>query len=399
MNIAFVLPYLAERFGGPVTVVKNVGGALASAGHNVSYWATADNSDREELASIDSAHIYDIAWPRSWHWSKDFVRGLSARIASFDIMHINEFWPYSVYAASRIACANDVPYILCPAGSLEPWRLRSSCFKWLKKTVYLNLVGKSIMEGAACLQAASAQEAEHFQQAGYPGPITIIPNGVDTTEFTGGDGSEAEAYWPNLSNRLVVLFMSRLSPEKGLDLLIPVWADLVKSPAYKDSMLVIAGPDDRGYRQRVEAMIDGCNVGSHVCMTGMVQGRQKLALLRRADIFVLPSYSENFGIVVAEALASGTPVITTTGSPWQQLHTVDAGRWVPATRDDIGLALRELLGMSKSQRQQMGERGSALIRERYTWDQVALKFLTVCDCILEDKLIPLHPEPKEVEKA
>jgi len=399
MNIAFVLPYLAERFGGPVTVVKNVGGALASAGHNVSYWATADNSDREELASIDSAHIYDIAWPRSWHRSRNFVRGLSAGISSIDIMHFNEFWPHPVYAASRVARANDVPYILGPAGSLEPWRLRSSHLKWLKKMVYLNLVGKSMMQGAACLHAASVQEGEHFRQAGYHGPITVIPNGVDINEFTSGDGSEAEAYWPSLRNRLVVLFMSRLSPEKGLDTLIPVWADVVKSPAYKDSMLVIAGPDDRGYRKVVEGIIGRYNVGSQICMMGMVQGRQKLALLRRADIFILPSYSENFGIVVAEALASGTPVIATTGSPWQQLHTVDAGRWVPATRDDIGLALRELLGMSKSQRQQMGERGSALIRERYTWDQVALMFLTVYDCILEDRLIPLHPEPKEVEKA
>ena len=128
-------------------------------------------------------------------------------------------------------------------------------------------------------------------------------------------------------------------------------------------------------------------------MPGMIQGARKSSLLKRADVFVLPSYSENFGIVVAEALACGTPVVTTTGTPWEQLHVVNAGRWVPPTKQDVRQALQELLAMSASQRQQMGRRGAALIREYYTWDQVARKFLMVCDCVLHGRSIPLHPEP------
>jgi len=190
-----------------------------------------------------------------------------------------------------------------------------------------------------------------------------------------------------------LLFMSRLSPEKGLDILIPVWADLVKSAPYKDTMLVIAGPDDRGYRKVVEGMIETYDVGSQICMTGMVRGREKLALLRRADVFVLPSYSENFGIVVAEALACRTPVITTTGTPWEQLQEVDAGRWVLPREAELAQALRELLNMSQSERVAMGQRGQNLIQENYTWDRVVPKFLTVYNCILNGKSIPLHPEP------
>jgi glycosyltransferase involved in cell wall biosynthesis len=391
MNIAFVLPYLAERFGGPVTVVKNVGGALASAGHNVSYWGTADNSDREEVASMAGAHIYDVVWPRSWYRSTGLVRGLSAGIGSVDILHISGFWLHPTYAASRIARTNGIPYIVSLDGCLEPWAMRSSPLKWWKKRIYLDLVGKSIMQGAACIHAKSAQESEHFCQAGYRRPVTIIPNGVDTDEFTSGDRSEAEAYWPNLRDRLVVLFMSRLSPEKGLDLLIPAWADVVKCPAYKDAVLVIAGPDDRGYRTVVERLIDRFNISSGTCMTGMVRGQKKLALLRRANVFVLPSYSENFGIVVAEALSCGTPVITTTATPWQQLQEIDAGRWVPPEQGEVGQALRELLNMSDSQRKAMGHRGMTLIKQNYTWDRVVPKFLTVYNCILSGKPIPLHP--------
>lgn len=391
MNIGFVLTYLADCFGGPVTVVKQIGPRLAELGHIVSYWATTCENDREELASMDGAYLYDIGWPRSWYRSKGLVRGLSAGIASVDIIHINEFWPHPVYAASRIAHANDKPYILRPAGSLGSWPLRSSHLKRLKKTIYLNVIGKSMMQGAVCLHACSMQEAEHFRQVGYRGPITVIPNGVDTSEFTMGDGSEAEAYWPELKDRPVVLFMSRLSPEKGLDLLIPVWADLVKSTAYKDAMLVIAGPDYRGYRKVVEGIIETYNLGSQICMMGMVRGREKLALLRRADVFVLPSYSENFGIVVAEALACGKPVITTTGTPWEQLHEANAGRWVVPEQAELDQALRELLNMSDSQRKAMGQRGMTLIKQNYTWDRVVPKFLTVYNCILNGKPVPLHP--------
>jgi len=396
MNIAFVLPYLAERFGGPVAAVKNIGKTLAVMGHDVSYWATADKNDREEPALMAGAHIYDVVWPRSWYRSRGLVRGLSGAVASADIIHISSgLWPHPTYAASRIAHANGIPYIVSLDGCLEPWAMRSSPLKWLKKRIYLDLVGKSIMQRAACLHAKSAQETEHFCQAGYRGPVTIIPNGVDTDEFTNGDGSQAEAYWPNLKNRLVVLFMSRLSPEKGLDLLIPAWADVVKCAAYKDAILVIAGPDDRGYREVVGRIIDKYNIRRQTLLTGMVRGREKLALLRRADIFVLPSYSENFGIVVAEALACGTPVITTTATPWQELVDAHAGYWVAPKKDSLTEALRECLNLPEESRREMGRSGRDLVMQKYTWDAAARKLISVCRCILDGSDVPLHPKPAE----
>jgi len=399
MNIGFVLPYLADRFGGPVTAVRGLGAALSGRHVDVSYWATGNAEDRRELERLDNSYLYDLNWPRRWRRSKGLVHGLVEAMPSIDLMHINGFWLHPTYAAARIAHGNGVPYMLRPAGALEPWRLKNGRFRCFKKTVYLKFVAKSMMANAACLQADSDQEAEHFRQVGYHGPVSVIPNGVDITNLCDGEGTEAEVCWPDLKGRQVVVFMSRLSGEKGLDMLVPLWADIVKSRRYRDAFLVIAGPDDRGYRKTVEAMIDRYGVGSHILLPGMVQGQKKVALLRRADVFVLPSYSENFGIVVAEALACGTPVITTTGTPWEQLHTVDAGRWVPPTKEDIGRALEEVLRMSQSQRRQMGERGAALIREHYTWHKVARKFLTVCDCVLHGKPIPLYPGAKEVEKV
>lgn len=393
MNIAFVLPYLADHFGGPVAVAKGTGKVLAGMGHEVSYWATGTDGDRRESASVAGTHLFDTDWPHAWYRSRGLKEGLSQAIPMAHILQVHSVWTYPSYAASHIARRNEIPYVIRPAGTLQPWAFGNGRLKRVKKAAYFRVVAKSLLSRSACVQAASVQEAEQVRRLGHMGPVTVIPNGVDIDALDEGDAGEAEMYWPILKDRPVVAFMSRLSPEKGLDLLIPAWAEIIKIPAYRDAVLVVAGPDFRGYQETAKAMIDEHRIGSRVLMPGMVQGTRKSALLRRADVFVLPSYSENFGIVVAEALACGTPVVTTTGTPWEQLHAVDAGRWVPPAKEEIGRALRELLGMSESRRRQMGQRGAALIREQYTWDQVACKFLTVCDCVLNGRSVPLHPKP------
>ncbi len=399
MNIALVLSYLSRRYGGPVTVAREIGRGLCDEGHSVSYWAPGEREDRGELATLENTHLYDFSWPRSWHRSVGLMRGLVENIPSIDLMHISGFWLHPTYSAARIAHASDIPYILRPAGTLEPWSLRRRRLKWLKKAIYLHAVARKTMDRAACLHACSMKEAHNFREVGFKGPVTIIPNGVDAETYSPGDPTEAETYWPELKGRPAVIFMSRLSGEKGLDKLVPLWADLTRTGAYRDALLVIAGPDDRGYRKVVNSMIEVCGLRSRVLLLDMVQGRRKLALLRRADIFILPSYSENFGIVVAEALACATPVITTRGTPWEELQTVNAGRWVCPEKADLSEALVELLGMSVSQRQAMGRRGRKLIESCYTWENSVSKFVFVCECILGGRTVPLSPEPVVWEKA
>ena len=368
MNVDFIVPYWADSFGGPVTVAKGMGQSLAVWGHGVSYWAATGKAECAGTTMAGDASLFDTDWPHAWRRSIGLKQALCKAVPVAEILQIQSIWMYPSYVAGRIACKSNVPYVICPAGTLQPWALGNGRLKRLKKAAYFRLIAKSLMDRAACVQAASVQEAEQVRRLGHAGPVTIIPNGVDIGGLDDGDREAAETCWPVLKDRPVVAFMSRLSPEKGLDLLIPAWSEIIKSPGCRDAMLVLAGPDCRGYEETVKAMIDKHGVGSAVLLPGMVQGARKVSLLKRADVFVLPSYSENFGIVVAEALACGTPVITTTGTPWEELQTVDAGRWVPPTKEDIGRALRELLSMSESRREEMGRRGAALIREHYTWD-------------------------------
>ncbi len=392
MNIAYVLGYLGAEFGGVPRMALDLGEALNRLGHCVSYWATGNEEHIREFAESSlSVNLLNTVWPKGWFHSPDLARELMSQVTSFDLLHLHGTWTHPIYAGAKITWKTGTPCLLTPHGTLEPWRLQKGR---LKKKLYLALLGRRIFKSVKCLHALSTCEAEHFRMVGYTGPITIIPSGVNVREnMTLPDRDEAEDRWPVLKDRRVVLFMSRLSIEKGLDLLIPLWADLVKSVTYKDALLIIAGPDDRGYKKVVDRTIDRFCVGSKILIVGMVRGWEKLLLLRRADIFILPSYSENFGIVVLEALACGTPVITTTGTPWRELQDLNVGRWVPPRIPELQQALRELLEISDSEREAMGCRGQRLVSEKYSWDKIARQFITIYNCMLQGKDIPLYPEP------
>ena len=398
IQVAHVIPTLAEWFGGPVSTALNLGAAQSNIGMKVSYWATGSKElqDRLQGSSLD-ARLFSSARPRRWYRSPALAKALASEIGSFDLMELHDAWAYTSFKSAQIARRSDIPYIIMPNGVfMHAWRYRA-----LKKRVYSKFIGNRMLENAACLHVASEMEAEGCRKAGIKTPITIIPNGIDAKSFeTLPDPAEAESRWPILENRPVVLFLSRISEEKGLDQLIPLWSTLSQTATYKDALLVIAGPDNYyGYRKVVEAMIDRYNLSSKILFTGMVHNREKLSLMNRADIFVLPSYSENFSIVVAEALACETPVITTTGTPWKQLQSEDIGRWVPPERGELDTAIRELLDMSQSQRRGMGRRGRKMVLENYNWNTIVRRHLTLYNCILQGKEIPMEPEPMEINIA
>ncbi|MBW2638130.1 MAG: glycosyltransferase [Deltaproteobacteria bacterium] len=373
-----------------MNTVLNLGAAQHEIGIKVSYWATGDEETRHRLAKIHGdVRLFNTHWPQGWFRSPELVRKLTEQIASFDLIEVHGIWEYTVFTAAGIARRADIPYVIRPTGVFtHPWRYRT-----LKKRLYSVLIGNRTLKGAACLHVASQKEAEGCRQAGLEIPIAVIPNGIDRKSFEVlPNPQEADDRWPMLKGRQVVLFLSRISREKGLDQYVPAIRTVLEEAHLRETLFVIAGPDHKGYLATVKNLLRRYDLESHVFLTGMVQGREKLALYKRADVFVLPSYSENYGIVVAEALSCGTPVVTTTGTPWKELEDIDAGRWVTPERGQIAAALRELLEMPKQEREAMGQRGRKLIFEKHIWENAAKKLETVYRCILQGKDIPLDPE-------
>jgi glycosyltransferase involved in cell wall biosynthesis len=249
---------------------------------------------------------------------------------------------------------------------------------------------------------------------------------VDLPDLGRKPGREAlEDGFPELKDRRWVVFMSRLHPKKGVDVLLRAWARqnveqgawgmergegesrrgerpkdqepersrTANSPKANGAMLsrgqtkdlpvlILAGSDLIGYRKDVEKMVRDLGLEDSVVVTGEVQGEMKDALLANADVFVLPSYSENFGIVVAEAMSWGRPVITSTGTPWKEVAEVGAGWWVAPEEDTLAKALAEELGQRPRELEAMGAKGRALVEERYTWVAPAERLVRAYERIL-----------------
>lgn len=398
MRAAHVLSHVSNIYAGVPIGTKRMVSALSSLGIGVSLWATGDSAEEKNLSCEGlPAHLFAPCWPAGWRRSPELAKGLEMAAEACDIFHIHEVWNYPQYMAARTGQKKNVPYILAPRASLEPWRMK---YKSFKKNMYLNLFGNTLLHKAACLHAVSPAEVDGFRKVGYEGPAFVACNGIVPEEFLYmPDRSEAEVSWPVLKDRRVILFLSRFSPEKGLDEFIPAWSKIVRRASYDDALLVMAGPDDRGYGLTVREMIRKAGIEDRVFLTGMVEGQRKLALMSRADIYVLPSYSEGFSNSLLENMAAGKPVLITPGCNFPEVEKSGAGLCIEPERGALGEALMSLLDLSPSELAAMGCRGRRLVMENYTWSMTARKIATVYRTILRGGEVPLYPEPIPIDPS
>ena len=273
-----------------------------------------------------------------------------------DIVHGHALWKGEALAAARLADRCNCPLVVSPHGMLEPWALRNS--RW-KKFLPWMLWERRTLASATLLQAMSGQEADAFVPLGLYNPVSIQPVGLDMAQI--------QPRPPRPTGPHTCLFLSRIHPKKGLPMLVRAWAK-VRPPNWQ---LLIAGPDDNGHRDEVQRLAASLGLGDGVVLRDPAYGAEKWNLLASADLFVLPSYSENFGIVVAEAMAAGLPVITTKGTPWNMLQDKGVGWWVEPTEATVATALHDALNRPAAELVAMGEKAALIARQDFTWEQIA----------------------------
>ncbi len=287
---------------------------------------------------------------------------LDAAIGAADLVHVHGLWEITAYRAVRAAARRRVPYAIAPSGTLRPDALRR---KALKKRIALALDFRRRLQRAAALHATSLQEAREMRALGLTPPIAVIPIGVHVEQFAGGGPSDlpgARRAGPRGERRL--LFLGRIHPIKGLEVLAAAWG--LVAPEAPDWELVIAGPDEGGYRKRVEEALRAAGVGGRTAFAGEVRGEDKRRLLRESHALVLPSFSENFGFCVCEALAAGLPVIASRGTPWEGLEREGCGYWVEPETRALAEGIRKLVRLDDRERRAKGERGRAWIEREFT---------------------------------
>jgi glycosyltransferase involved in cell wall biosynthesis len=283
-----------------------------------------------------------------------------------DLLHGHGLWQQPVHQMVRYAQQHQIPYIITPRGMLEPWSLTQSR---LKKQLALKLYQAKDLHAAACLHATAEMEAQQLRALGFKNPIAVIPNGIDLAQYP------LKTAVP-LEGKRTLLFLSRLHPKKGIELLIEAWATI--APALKqDWQVAIVGNGAPDYVQQLQDLISARGLQQDIALKPPLFGAEKIAAYHNAQLFVLPTYSENFGIVVAEALACGTPVITTQGTPWQDLETHGCGWWIPTEVTALKATLETALQLDASQLAGMGIKGRALMAQQYSMTAVAGKMLQV----------------------
>ena len=316
-------------------------------------------------------HLVDgYDWER---WRFSFTPNLGQQLRSVCletgacVLHDHGLWLHMNHVAAAVARRLGIKRVVSPRGALESWSLQYR--SWKKKLAwYAYQLGD--LNSVSAFSATSIGEADAIRALGFVQPIAIIPNGIALPVLPDTPRRPSEPR--------SVLFMSRIHPKKGLLDLIGAWSQAVKS----GWELVIAGPDEGGYRRIVEEAARQGGQQSSIRFIDPVQGLAKRELLMSADVFVLPSYSENFGIVIGEALAHGIPAIATKVTPWKSLQTDGCGWWIETGALPLAAALLDAMSISDEKRAEMGRRGRALVKRDYSWHSVAKQHIDMYRSLL-----------------
>jgi glycosyltransferase involved in cell wall biosynthesis len=369
VKILHVVPtYIpAWKHGGPIRSVHGLCKALAARGHQVTVFTTDVDTEGAvptgQAVQLDGVEVwyFPVAAPRRLYRSPQMGAALRSRIAGFDLVHLHSVFLWPTAAAARAAERAGVPYLLAPRGMLVPDLLKRRG-RW-RKAAWIRLVERRTLARAAGLHATADLEAGEARRLGLDlPPVFIVPNGIDPEPPPAG--APGVPVRDLLATGPFLLYLGRLSWKKGLDRLIPA---LARVP---DTRLALAGNDEEGIRPRLETLAREAGVADRVVFLGPVDGADKAALLHGCAALVLPSYSENFGNAVLEAMAAGRPVAVT---PEVGLAGVvrEERAGIVADGDPalLGDALRSLL--ADPDREAMGQRGADAARRRFGWEAVA----------------------------
>jgi len=381
LRVCQVVASINRDIGGPAVTVPRLTSSLVEEGVACRL-VTLDYSNLGPQTPAPNVELLSL--PAGW-WTKR-VRGWSPSLRSRllsqspkpDLIHNHGLWMFPNLYARQAALHAEVPLVLSPRGMLEEWSLGRSR---LKKLVVWQLWERRNLGATKLLHATSEAEACSLRKIGLRQPIAIIPNGVDIPDSTTLPGrSVLEQKYPELAGRRWLLFLSRMHPKKGVSELIAAWRGVERQ--LPDWHLILAGPDLDGYGVSARNKVTELGINHRVTFTGMLAEQEKEAAFAHAEVFVLPTHSENFGIAVAEALAFGLPVITTRNAPWPELESRHCGWWIDLDHAALTRAIEDALHSSPDNLHEMGRRGRALMDEKFSWKRVAQQMKHSYDWLL-----------------
>lgn len=375
MTVEMIVPAIAEEASGPSYSVPGLCRGLAENGVDIALHALSPVPKLAGGYKVCTYPRHVFPHPRFGR-SPEMLRGIYDVATVSDVIHNNSFWMfpnlYADWAIKKMRRNGWVKFpkvVNAPRGTLARWSLEHS--KWRKKLFGWYAQNAAIAH-TDMFHATSEKEYEEIRAAGYKQPVTIVPIGMDLPCVQHKRHGETKT----------VAFFGRLHKVKAVDNLVSAWAALMKNgPSQMNGWeLLIAGPDC-GAKETLVSMVHELAL-DNVRIMGEINGAAKYEFLSQADIYVLPSLTENFGITLAEALACGTPCIASQGTPWAGLERERAGRWIPIGVEPLAAALKDMMAMSDDERRVMGERGRTWIERDFSWPGIGFKMKKAYEWLL-----------------
>lgn len=370
MKVCLFRPTLDKKDGGPARSIPTLAKGLQSAGVNV-VLMTFETEDLN-LHVLDETGVSIIVLPKKSSYK--YVESVVLK-EKFDIIHIQSIWDIWIHRLAKIARDHNIKYMMTPRGTLEAWGIYQQGFvKKVKKLAALTLFLRNDIQKADCILTTAEEEKNSVRNLGFTNPIAVIPNGIEFSDYP----CRTNEYLCKV--RKQVLFLSRINPKKGIDMLIDAWNEVAKT--YPDWNLLIVGNGEEVYIKRLKDKIHSLGLDSVVKIGKPAFGKEKYELYATSSLFVLPTYSENFGMVIAEALACGVPVITTRNTPWKILEDTESGWWIELSADNVANTLKVAMNKPLKELFAMGQKGTKMVRKNFNYEEVAKKLVKVYEWVL-----------------
>ena len=373
MKILTFITSISLNGGGPSRSVPMMAKGLANIGVDITLMTV--RSENMNTHAIENTNVKLKILERGYKIKEveDFI--ISEK---FDIIQAQSIWDPRYHKIKKIADKHNIPFISTPRGMLEPWSLEQK--KW-KKKLALWLYQFNDLQTSACIFTTAELEAKHIRKIGVKSPVSIIPNGIEIESYPCRDSIQGV--------KKQILFLSRIHEKKGIELLLDAWKTI--SAINKGWELIIAGNGEESYIESLKQKITSLSLENNTKIIPPVFGKAKYSLYSNSSLFILPSYSENFGMVIAEAMSCGVPVITTNNTPWKFINggkdhngiiQPKLGWCIELSKENICKALEEVIQMNQTDLYEMGQLCSKCIKDNYDYNSVAKKVKTLYEWIL-----------------
>ena len=368
---------LNPKYGGPTYSVPIQCRGLSKEGVDVTLYTYTESRPWEKNIVEDGVKIIEYDKPTSfirkkWHLA---LRDLLKKEDDADIYHYHGVWLPCNHWCSVASRRKGKKYVLNPRGDLETYRINYNKLKKIKKKLIWWLYAHKDTQNASCIIATSKQEADAIRRMGISAPIAIIPNGIEMTVFPA-------TVTHTHRDKKVVLFLSRVNPIKGLELLIEAWSKLPVNLKTNWELHIAGNSDPIDYVHKLEGLITKLGLENIVKLLGPITGEAKMQKYMNSDLFILPTFNENFGNVIAEAMMCECPAITTKNAPWQVLTEEKCGWWIDLSVENLVKTLMEAMSLSDEERIELGKKSRQCIINHFSSESVAKQTKMVYEWIL-----------------